>query len=115
MGNRLGSETAQCYVSPIGPVSLRPPQELKGFIKVKLQPGETVEALIELDYRSFAAFDPGDPSYESRNHRIPVAAGGHHIGHRPESGWFIDPGKFELKIGTSSEEILKVLPIDLSL
>ena len=115
VGNRLGSETAQCYVSPLGPVSLRPPQELKGFVKVKLQPGETVEALIELDYRSFAVFDPGDPGYESRNHRIPVAAGGHHIGHRSESGWFIDPGRFELKIGTSSEGILKVIPLDLSL
>jgi beta-glucosidase len=114
VGDRLGSETTQCYVSPLNPISLRPPQELKGFAKIKLQPGETTEALIELDYRSFAVFDPGDPDYESRNHRIPVAAGGHHIGHRSESGWFIDPGKFELKIGTSSTEICKVLPLDLS-
>ncbi len=113
-GDRTGSETVQCYVAPVSPVSQRPPQELKGFLKVKLQPGEAIDALIELDYRSFAVFDPGDPDYESRNHRIPVAAGGHHLGHRPESGWFVDPGKFELNIGASSMDIRKVLSVDLS-
>ena len=48
-GSRSGSETAQVYVSP-PPTSriMRPTRELKGFKKVKLEPGEKREVTVSI-------------------------------------------------------------------
>ena len=48
-GSRSGSETAQVYISP-SPSSrvMRPIRELKGFKKVKLEPGEKREVTVSI-------------------------------------------------------------------
>ncbi|MBC8365245.1 MAG: glycoside hydrolase family 3 C-terminal domain-containing protein [Actinobacteria bacterium] len=112
-GDRAGSEVVQCYVAHLDPVVARPPQELRGFAKVHLEPGERTEVAIELDHRAFAYWDPADPGYADRNHRVPVAAGGGHVGHRGEAGWYADPGDYEVRLGVSSADIRTVLALTL--
>jgi beta-glucosidase len=65
----------------------RPPQELKAFAKVWLDSGQTGEAVLELDRRAFAFWD--------------VTAG----------AWVVEPGEFELRIGTSSRAIAHHVPL----
>ena len=112
-GDRAGHEVVQCYVAAPDQTLARPPLELQGFAKVWAEAGATVDVVIELDHRSFAHWDPADPGYVDRNHRVPVAAGGHHAGHRPVPGWYADPGRYELHLGASSADIRAVAPFDL--
>jgi beta-glucosidase len=80
-GACAGSEVVQIYVSD--PVSSlpRPVKELKGFQKVSLQPGESQQLTFHLDSRSLAFYDP-------------YAA-----------AWTIEPGEFEILVGSSSRDI----------
>lgn len=57
MGKRPGAEVVQLYVSAPGGRVARPLKELKGFVKVSLNPGETQRVSIPLDTRAFAYFD----------------------------------------------------------
>jgi beta-glucosidase len=106
-GNRPGAEVVQCYVAPEAPVLARPPKELKGFAKVRLDPGESAEVSIDLGQRAFAYYDPGDPTWVERSIRVPVAAGGgrHGPGHRGQPGWYADPGSYRLLLGASASDI----------
>ena len=63
-GRRAGSEVVQGYVAPRSPKIARPPKELKAFAKLRLGPGQTGVAELELDERSFAYWDPGAPDWE---------------------------------------------------
>jgi beta-glucosidase len=78
-GSVAGAEVAQLYVSDPSAKATRPERELKGFEKVRLAPGETKHVTIELDARAFSYWD--------------AAA------HK----WTIDPGKFVIRVGDSSE------------
>lgn len=78
-GRVAGAEVAQLYVSDPSAKVSRPERELKGFEKVRLAPGEKKHVTLTLDARAF--------SYWS------VAA------HK----WTIDPGKFVVRVGDSSE------------
>jgi beta-glucosidase len=78
-GAVAGAEVAQLYVSDPSAKTDRPERELKGFEKVNLAPGETKHVTISLDARAF--------SYWSE----------------AKKGWTIDPGKFVLRVGDSSE------------
>ncbi len=78
-GSVAGAEVAQLYVSDPSAKGSRPERELKGFEKVRLAPGETKHVTINLDARSFSYWD--------------TAA------HK----WTIDPGKFVIRVGDSSE------------
>jgi beta-glucosidase len=78
-GKVAGAEVAQLYVSDPSAKVKRPERELKGFKKVRLAPGETKHVTLNLDARAFSYWD--------------VAA------HK----WTIDPGKFVIRVGDSSE------------
>jgi beta-glucosidase len=78
-GSVEGAEVAQLYVSDPSAKVDRPERELKGFEKVNLAPGETKHVSIDLDARAF--------SYWSE----------------ATHGWKIDPGKFVVRVGDSSE------------
>jgi beta-glucosidase len=86
-GARRGAEVVQCYVHDAESSVGRPPHELKAFAKVWLDPGEAAEAVLELDRRAFAFWD--------------VTA----------DAWTVEPGDFELRIGTSSRAIAHRLPL----
>lgn len=80
-GSRAGKEVAQVYVSDTHAKIARPEEELKGFDKVALAPGETKHVSVTLDSRAFAYYD--------------TAA----------KGWKIDPGSFRIEVGDSSAAI----------
>ena len=87
-GARPGSEVVQLYVRPIAPRLARPFQELKAFVKIALAPGEAGTARFELDERAFAAWDPR------------------------ASGWVVDAGPYELRIGSSSRDIRRTARVE---
>ncbi|MEL7644874.1 MAG: glycoside hydrolase family 3 C-terminal domain-containing protein [Anaerolineaceae bacterium] len=80
-GLRTGKESAQLYVRDLESSVFRPEKELKGFIKVELQPGEERELEIELDPRAFAFFDA------------------------QSCRWVSEAGGFEILVGASSRDI----------
>ena len=57
----------------------RPEWELKGFAKVRLDPRQTRHVTVQLDPRAFGRWD------------------------ETKHGWTIDPGKFVILVGDSSE------------
>jgi beta-glucosidase len=113
-GDRRGAEVVQCYVAPPAPRLVRPPKELAGFGKVWLDPGETATVVVELDERAFAYWDPGLPEraeLAARATAVPMAGGG---GDGRPPGWRVDPGRYELHVGTSSAAIAHVAPVNVT-
>ena len=88
-GNVAGAEVAELYVSDPSAQVDRPERELKGFAKVRLGPGETQPVTISLDARAFSFWD------------------------EPAHKWIIDPGKFVIRVGDSSENTPLQADIDL--
>jgi beta-glucosidase len=80
-GDRAGSEVVQLYVGHLEPAAPRPVMELKGFVKLRLEPGERQVARFVLDRRTFAGYSPDDQA------------------------WVVEPGNFELLAGSSSRDI----------
>jgi beta-glucosidase len=78
-GKVAGAEVAQLYVSDPSTKVQRPERELKGFEKVRLAPGETKHVTLNLDARAFSY-------WSETTHK-----------------WTIDPGKFVILVGDSSE------------
>jgi beta-glucosidase len=78
-GGVAGAEVAQLYVSDPSAKTDRPDRELKGFEKLNLAPGETKHVTLNLDARAFSYWS------EAANK------------------WTIDPGKFVVRVGDSSE------------
>ena len=78
-GAVAGAEVAQLYVSDPSAKTDRPERELKGFEKVRLAPGQTKHLTLSLDARAF--------SYWSE----------------AKKAWTIDPGKFVVRVGDSSD------------
>lgn len=80
-GEVAGKEIVQVYVRDHEARLRRPPKELKGFVKVALEPGETKTVSVTLDSRAFAYWDP-------RYH-----------------GWITESGRFDILVGSSSADI----------
>jgi len=78
-GKTAGAEVAQLYVSDPSAKAKRPERELKDFEKVRLDPGQTKHVTLSLDARAFSYWDEA--------------------AHK----WTIDPGKFQIHVGDSSE------------
>jgi beta-glucosidase len=56
-GKRAGADIAQVYIGEDHPPLPRPRQELKGFARVLLDPGETRRVTVPLDARAFTWYD----------------------------------------------------------
>ena len=80
-GDRAGAEVAQLYVSRPESQIFRPLRELKGFIKVSLEPGESRRVTIPLDDKVFRYFN--------------VKTG----------RWEVEGGAYLLQVGASAEDI----------
>jgi beta-glucosidase len=81
IGRLAGQEVAQVYLSDKHASLARPPQELKGFAKVALQPGEAKTIEFELNERALSFYNPD------------------------RKQWVAEPGEFEVLIGSSSRDI----------
>ena len=77
-GMRPGAEVAELYVSDPSAKTQRPSEELKGFARVELQPGEKKHVSLTLNRRSFAYWDAA------------------------KHDWTVDSGKFVVRVGDSS-------------
>ncbi len=80
-GNHPGAEVIQIYSHDIQSSVERPPQELVGFEKVKLQPNETQLVSIQINTNDFKYYD-------IQRH-----------------DWHLETGDFQLRIGNSSRNI----------
>ena len=80
-GGRAGKEIVQLYVCDIESSVIRPLQELKGFEKIELQPGEAREVTFTLNKRSFAYYN------------VKLA------------DWHVESGMFNIAVGSSSRDI----------
>lgn len=80
-GGRSGAEIVQLYVAKAGTAIVRAPNELKGFVKVELAPGEQKTVMIDLDRRAFSYYDAS------------------------KSDWTIESGEYKIEIGPSSREV----------
>lgn len=80
-GQRAGAETVQVYIKDIESSLERPLKELKGFQKIFLEPGETQTVRIRLKQEAFAFYHSGDKQ------------------------WVVEPGAFEIWVGSSSADI----------
>ena len=88
-GTRRGCEVVQCYVAPPPSRAVtRALKELRAFTKVWLDPGEETTAVLALDARAFAYWNPVDDE------------------------WRVDPGTYELHVGRSSADIAQVLSVE---
>lgn len=58
-GDRAGAEVVQMYMTPPEGGLHRPLQELKGFVKIFLEPGQTKVVGFQLEDRSFALWQDG--------------------------------------------------------
>lgn len=81
IGNMIGKEVVQLYVSDETSYLLRPMKELKGFKKIVLLPGERKQVDFTLTTKDLAFFD--DTKHE----------------------WVVEPGKFKILVGASSADI----------
>lgn len=88
-GKVAGKEIVQVYVHDHKSRLIRPPKELKGFVKVELLPGETKTVTLALELRAFAYYHPG---YQQ---------------------WITEDGQFDILIGASSNDIRGSLTITL--
>jgi beta-glucosidase len=103
IGSRAGSHVVQIYVAPREPRVQRPPQELKAFAKVHLEPGRSTTVHFDLDARDFAHWDPGD-AY--RNALQPQVTGERTVRTLDRTGqWVVDPGLYDVRIASSSAQI----------
>lgn len=81
IGTLPGKEIAQLYVRDVESSVPRPVKELKNFIKVALQPGETRHIEMKLDKRAFAFY------------------------HVDMQDWYAEDGAYEILVGAASDDI----------
>ena len=81
IGSVKGKEVAQMYIGLENSKVFRPVKELKGFVKVELEPGEEKEIFIPFDEYSFRYFNV------------------------KTNKWEIEEGNYDISIGGSSKDI----------
>jgi len=80
-GDVAGSEIAQVYVAKPESKTFRAPKELKGFVKIHLDPGEEKKVTVELDDRAFTFWNTATED------------------------WCVESGEYKILVGASSRDI----------
>lgn len=89
-GKVAGAEVAQLYVSKPNHKVFRPEEELKGFAKVMLEPGESKVVTIKLDDKAFRYFNV------------------------KTNGWEVEGGTYELRVAASSDDVRLTASVEVS-
>ena len=89
-GDRAGAEIVQLYVAKPDAKIFRPAQELKGFAKVPLRPGESRTVVIPLDDKAFRYWN-------TQTNR-----------------WEIEGGQYELRVGASCADIRLTAAVEIT-
>jgi beta-glucosidase len=79
-GNRAGDEVVQLYIHGVHASVTRPVQELKGFKRISMAPGETRTITFQLDVRQLGFYNQA-------------------------MAYVVEPGAVEVMIGSSSQDI----------
>lgn len=85
-----GSETVQLYINDVKSSLPRPVNELKGFSKVSLKPGETATVEFPISRTQLQFFDD------------------------TKGEWVVEPGKFIARIGASSRDMRGEVPFEIN-
>jgi beta-glucosidase len=88
-GKRSGSEVVQLYVQHMGSKVSRPHEDLRGYQRVALEPGETRTVVMPLSAKSLAYWD-------STSH-----------------GWVVEDEPVKLRVGASSADIRGEVTVDI--
>jgi beta-glucosidase len=80
-GDREGAEIAEVYVGDPQNGLPRPLKELKGFVKIRLKPGEKKQVTVQLDRRAFSCYDTN------------------------KHAWYAPAGEYGVLVGSSSADI----------
>lgn len=80
-GKTTGSEVVQLYVKDLKSSVKRPEKELKAFDKVSLKPGEAKTVTMQLPATAFQFYDEA------------------------KKQWVLEPGQFEVQVGSASDDI----------
>ena len=89
-GTRAGMEIVQLYVAKPDAKIFRPAQELKGFAKVPLRPGESRTVVIPLDDKAFRYWNT------------------------QTDRWEVEGGQYELRVGASSADIRLTATVEIA-
>ena len=89
-GDRAGAEIVQLYVAKPDAKIFRPAQELKGFAKVPLRPGESRTVVIPLDDKAFRYWNI------------------------QTDRWEIEGGQYELRVGASCADIRLAAAVEIA-
>lgn len=88
-GSRHGAQVVQLYLGRTGDSRIaRAPRELRGFVTVDLNRGESAPIAFPLTRRDFSHWDTASHS------------------------WIVEPGSWEFAVGTSSRDFDAQLPVD---
>ena len=79
-GSRKGDEVVQLYLHHDAPSVVQPERQLKAFKRITLEPGESRQITLDLDFGEFAIVDAN-------------------------MKWTIEPGTYDILIGSSSQDI----------
>lgn len=91
VGDVTASEVVQLYIRDTESSVHRPDRELKGFRKVRLEPGQMTTVSMTLSARAFSFYN--------------TAGAG---------GWHVEPGEFQVLIGASCEDIKLTTSVDVT-
>jgi beta-glucosidase len=80
-GSQKGDEVVQVYIKDLESEKIQPYKKLRDFQRISLSPGETRTLVFELDQDDFRYWDPD------------------------QKEWIIEPGEFEIQVGSSSVDI----------
>lgn len=81
-GRRAGTAVPQLYVGlPEAPGRVQPPEQLRGFDKLELKPGESRRVRFSLDERALSFWDTG------------------------KDAWAVAPGCYRVSVGSSSRDL----------
>jgi len=74
-GDRAGEEVVQMYVKYLNPSADRPIQQLAGFKRIPLQPGETKTVSIPLKGEQLSYWDPDKKLFAVENSKVQILIG----------------------------------------
>ena len=81
MGKRGGDEVVQLYIHEVQPCVERPAEELRGFRRIHLEPGETTNVTLAVPGEKLAFYDENIHAFR------------------------VNPGPFQILVGGASDDI----------
>jgi beta-glucosidase len=76
IGDRVGDEVVQLYISHEGSKVIRPIKELKGFSRITLRPNETKAVTFQIEPKDLAYWNVTRHRFETEKDRIKIMVGG---------------------------------------